>query len=195
MRYNSPGIPDQAFTRQKGIPMTKQEVRAITLAKLQLCPGLVVYDIGSGTGSVAIECQRLVSPGRVFAIESNPEALELIKLNSHRFNVQLEIIAGQAPAVLAPLPEAERIFIGGSGGDIETMIIECDRKLRPGGILVMNTITLYTPLVAGEVLERLGYDVEAVQVNIAVNVKSGPARIWQARNPVTIISAKKGERL
>ncbi len=194
INFNSPGIPDGAFARQAGIPMTKQEIRAIALAKLQLSPGLTVYDIGAGTGSVAIECQRLVGPGRVYAIESNPNALELIKLNIRRFNVELQIIAGTAPAVLDPLPEADRIFIGGSGGEIESMVMGCDRKLKPGGILVMNTITLYTPLLAHQVLEGLGYDIEAVQVNIAVNVKTGNSRIWQARNPVTIISAKKGAR-
>ena len=84
--------------------------------------------------------------------------------------------------MLDPLPEADRIFIGGSGGEIESMVMGCDRKLKPGGILVMNTITLYTPLLAHQVLEGLGYDIEAVQVNIAVNVKTGNSRIWQARS-------------
>ncbi len=194
MDFNTPGIPDEAFARRPGIPMTKQEVRAISLAKLQLFPGAVVYDIGAGTGSMAIECRRLVEPGRVFAIESNPEAVDLIKLNSYRFTVQLDLVPGSAPEVLDILPEADRIFIGGSGGDIEAMIIGCDRKLKPGGILVMNTVTLYTAPLACQALERLGYELQAVQVNIAVNEKRGRARIWQARNPVTIISGRKGEQ-
>ena len=95
-------------------------------------------------------------PGEGLCHRVNPDALELIKLNIRRFNVELQIIAGTAPAVLDPLPEADRIFIGGSGGEIESMVMGCDRKLKPGGILVMNTITLYTPLLAHQVLE--GWD-------------------------------------
>ncbi len=165
----------------------------ISLAKLQLFPGALVYDIGAGTGSVAIEC-RLLGAGRVFAIESNPMAVELIKLNSAAFKVALDLIEGPAPGVLQDLPEADRIFIGGSGGDVEAMIMACDRKLKPGGIMVLNSVTLYSGPVACKTMEGLGYEVEVVQVSIAVYEKKGQTRIWQARNPVTIVTGKKGGR-
>lgn len=195
MNFSAPGIPDEAFVRRPGIPMTKQEVRVISLAKLQLFPGAVVYDIGAGTGSVAIECRLLIGDGQVFAIESNPEAVELIKLNCFRFKVQLDLIPGSAPEAIKSLPAADRIFVGGSGGEIEAMLLACDQKLKAGGIMVLNSVTLYTAPAACQTLEELGYDVQAVQVNVAVNELRGRARIWQARNPVTIICGKKGEQL
>ncbi len=190
--FSGPGMPDEAFVRRAGIPMSKQEIRAISLAKLQLFPGAVVYDIGAGTGSVAIECAHLIAPGQVYAIECNPEAVELIRLNCSRFEVQLELLQGQAPEVLQMLPDADRIFVGGSGGRLQAILLACDQKLRAGGIIVLNSVTLFTAPQACRILEDLGYAVQAVEVNVAVNEPTGRARIWVARNPVTIISARKG---
>lgn len=190
--FISPGIADDAFIRRPGIPMTKQEIRAISLAKLQPFPGAVIYDIGAGSGSVAIECRLLIGEGRVYAIESNPQAVELIKLNSSALKAPLDLVEGRAPGAIENLPRADRIFIGGSGGDIEAMIAACDCQLKPGGILVVNSVTLYTAAAAYQALDKLGYGVEAVQVNIAVVEKRGQARMWQARNPVTIVKGQKG---
>lgn len=193
--FRVPGIPDEAFMRRPGIPMTKQEIRIISLAKLQLFPGAVVYDIGAGSGSVAIECRLLIGEGRVFAVESNPQAVELIKLNSSALNAPLDLVEGLAPGAIEDLPQADRIFIGGSGGNIESMIRSCDYKLRPGGILVVNSVTLYTAPEACQALERLGYGVEAVQVSINVLEKKGRVQMWQARSPVTIVKGQKGALL
>lgn len=171
--------------------MTKQEIRAVSLAKLQLFPHAIIYDIGAGSGSVAIECRLLAAAGRVFAIENNPAAIELIKLNCSRFKLHLDVVFGSAPEAITFLPQADRIFIGGTGGEVDAILIACDRKLRAGGIMVLNSVTLYTAPTACRTLERLGYDVEMVQVNVAVNEPKGQARIWIARNPVTIISGRK----
>lgn len=187
-----PGLADDEFLRVPGVPMTKNEIRVLSLAKLRLFPGAIVYDIGAGTGSVSIEAKLLHPSSRVFAAERDPQALQLLAANCDRFGVDLEIIAGDAPGVLADLPPADRIFIGGSGGMLGAIINSADIKLRPGGWIVINSVSLQTTALALEVLEAKGYRPEAVQVNIAVSDRRGRATMWQARNPVTIITGQKG---
>lgn len=189
--YVTPGIPDEDFIRDDGVPMTKNEIRVLSLAKLRLFPDAVVYDVGAGSGSVAVECKLLASKGKVYAIEKNPQGISLIKKNSKKFGVVIDIIEGFAPEAMAELPEADRIFIGGSGGKLENILGMCDKKLKPGGWLVVNSVTLSTGPETFKILEGKNYLLEAVQVNIAVTKKMGNAQLWQARNPVTIIAARK----
>ena len=113
-----PGIPDTEFLRGK-VPMTKEEVRVVTLAKGKIFPEAIIYDIGAGTGSLSIEASFLAKDGQVWALERNPEAIELIKKNKEKFQVNnLEILAKEAPEGLRELPSADVIFIGGSGGHL-----------------------------------------------------------------------------
>ncbi len=189
--YVTPGIPDEDFIRDDSVPMTKNEIRVLSLAKLRLFPDAVVYDVGAGSGSVAVECKLLASKGKVYAIEKNPQGIRLIKENSKKFRVDIDIIEGFAPEAMAGLPEADRIFIGGSGGKLEDILEMCDKKLKPGGWLVVNSVTLSTGPETFKILEGKNYLLEAVQVNIAVTKKMGNAHLWQARNPVTIIAAGK----
>jgi cobalt-precorrin-6B (C15)-methyltransferase len=188
----TPGIPDDCFEREAGIPMTKNEIRILSIAKLRLFPSALVYDVGAGSGSVAIECKLLIPQGQVFAIEKNPQAIELIKKNCHKFKVQLEIISGTAPEALAQLPLADRIFLGGSGGQMPAILDACDGKLKEGGWLVINSVTLDSAPVAYKILRGKGYSLEVVQVNIAVLSHREDVQLWQARNPVTIIAGQKG---
>jgi len=188
-----PGLPDEEFLRAPGVPMTKNEIRVLALAKLRLFPGAVVYDVGAGTGSISVEAKLLFPSAQVFAVERDPQALELLALNQERFGVDLQVVEGSAPAAIFPLPSADRIFIGGSGGSLAEIIAVCDQKLKPGGFLVINTISLRNTAQAYESLESREYEVEAVQVNIAVSSQKAAAIMWQARNPVTIISGKKGD--
>ncbi len=171
--------------------MTKSEIRVISLAKLRLFPQAVVYDVGAGSGSVAIECKLLLPEGRVLAIEKNPLAIELIKQNSKLFGVDLELVAGSAPECLQGLPAADRIFLGGSGGQLEAVLTTCDAQLNAGGWMVINSVSLSTAPTAYNILESRGYALEAIQVNIAVSSRRGNSDLWQARNPVTIIAAQK----
>ncbi len=189
--YVTPGIPDDYFIRDEGVPMTKSEIRALSIAKLKLFPEAIVYDVGAGSGSVAVECKILVPQGRVFAIEKNEKALQLIKENSQKFQVDLDIVEGVAPEALTDLPEADRIFIGGSGGNLEQILHCCDGKLRQGGCMVLNSVTVNTGADAFKFFRDANYQVEAVQVNIAVSNIRGNVALWQARNPVTIIAAEK----
>lgn len=121
--------------------MTKEEIRVLTLAKARLGPGMTVYDIGSGTGSVAVEAARLVAPAEVLAVDGNPEACALVRENAHRFGLKnVRVITGMAPAALKGLPPPDRVFIGGSGGHLEDILADCHQVLRPGAL------SLSTPL-------------------------------------------------
>lgn len=193
-RWNfiTPGIPDENFIRDEGVPMTKNEIRALSICKLRLFPDAIVYDIGAGSGSVAVECKFLMPQGKVFAIEKNPVGIDLIKRNSAKFGVQIEVIEGIAPEALENLPLADRIFIGGSGGNLKEILDICDQKLRSGGWMVINSVTLNTGPEAFQILKEKNYNIEAVQTNIAVTSSRGRVELWQARNPVTIITAQKG---
>lgn len=190
-QYISPGIPDEYFLRTEGVPMTKSEIRVLSLAKLRLFPQAVVYDIGAGSGSVAIECKLMLPAGRVIAIERDPRAIALMRQNSALFAVDLEVVEGHAPACLTNLPPTDRIFLGGSGGQLEAIIDRCDERLVPSGWMVVNSVSLQTAPNAYRILKSKGYAVEAIQVNIAVSSQRGDSDLWQARNPVTIIAAQK----
>ncbi len=172
--------------------MTKCEIRVLTLAGLRLFVGATVYDIGAGSGSVAVECKRLVSRGRVFAIEKNPVAIQTIRENCKKFGVEVVTIEGVAPGALVELPPADRIFVGGSGGNLREILGLCHEKLRHRGRIVVNSVTLDTGADAYKYFKSLGYEVEASQVNIAVLAGRGNVEMWQSRNPVTIIAAEKG---
>ncbi|WP_338825565.1 Cobalt-precorrin-6B C(15)-methyltransferase (decarboxylating) [Moorella humiferrea] len=185
--YSTPGIPDNCFSRSR-VPMTKEEIRVLTLAKARLGPGMTVYDIGSGTGSVAVEAARLVAPAEVLAVDGNPEACALVRENAHRFGLKnVRVITGMAPAALKGLPPPDRVFIGGSGGHLEDILADCHQVLRPGGIIVVNAITVET---LGTVLSwgcSRGYQVEALAVNLARLEMVGRYHIWRPLNPVYIV--------
>ncbi|MCX5780737.1 MAG: precorrin-6Y C5,15-methyltransferase (decarboxylating) subunit CbiT [Firmicutes bacterium] len=171
--------------------MTKHEIRILSIAKLQLFPTARVYDLGAGSGSVAIECKRLLPAGQVLAIERNPRAIELIKRNCEKFGVDVTVIAGTLPEAMQNLPPADRIFLGGSGGKMPAILDACDERLNAGGWLVLNSVSMSSGADAYRILKAKGYHLEAAQVNIAVLSSKGNAQIWQARNPVTIIAAQK----
>lgn len=190
-----PGLADEEFIREPGVPMTKNEIRVLSLAKLRLFSAAVIYDVGSGTGSIAIECKLLFPDSQVFAVERDARALRLIGLNSEKFGIELNLIAGNAPEALADLPPADRIFIGGSGGNLTDIIEMSDKKLKARGWMVINSISLKNTAQAFDVLEAKGYRVEAIQVNIALSKTLGSSTVWQARNPVTIIAGRKEEEL
>lgn len=114
----SPGIPDEAFIRGK-VPMTKEEVRQVSLCSLRLQKDSVLYDIGSGTGSIAVEAAHLSKGIKVYAIEKKEEALALLAQNKEKFQVaNMEIIRGTAPEACNGLEEPTHVFIGGSGGHL-----------------------------------------------------------------------------
>jgi precorrin-6Y C5,15-methyltransferase (decarboxylating) len=191
VHYPLLGIADDEFATVKKL-ITKQEVRAVTLAKLQLQGDLVVWDIGAGSGSVSIEASNLVPNGKLFAIEQNSQCVSFIRENLKKFAARnVKLIEGDAPAVLEDLPDPDRVFIGGSGGMLEEVIETVDRRIKPEGLIVLNAVTINTLTKSVEFLEDHGYAVEVTCVNIAKTKPLSEYKLLEAQNPVYIISATK----
>ncbi len=189
--YATPGIPDSAFLRGN-VPMTKEEVRSVTLCKLRLRPGDTVVDVGAGTGSIAIEAARLCPQGKVYAIERQAEALSLIEQNSRRFGVKLQILPGEATARLPELTGFDRVVVGGSGGTLREILQLCDQRLLAQGRVVVNAITIETVFRAVETLKTLQYDqLDVVSLSVARGRLLGNSTLMEALNQVYIISASK----
>jgi len=186
------GIDDDLFATAKKL-ITKQEVRAVTLAKLQLQNDLVLWDIGAGSGSVAIEAGNLMPNGKVFALEKNPQYLTFIKENLRKFGARnVMLIEAFAPDGIDDLPDPDRVFIGGSGGMLEEIVDAVDKRLKPDGMIVLNAVTLDTLTKAVEFLEDHGYTVEVCCVNVANTRALTEYKMFEAHNPVYIIAAGKG---
>ena len=184
-------IDDEEFIRGQ-VPMTKQEIRILTLAKAQLDSKSIVADIGAGTGSITIEAALIARDGKIFAVERKEEAVELIKRNVEKFSVDnVTIIQAEAPDGLEELPELDAVIIGGSGGKIEKILDSLDAKLKIGGRVVVNAITIQTSAGALEYFRNRGWNYDAFQVQITRLKKIRAYDMTQALNPVWIITAEK----
>ena len=172
------GLSDEAFIRGK-VPMTKQEIRILTIVKAQIEADDIIYDIGAGTGSLSIEAARLAPAGHVYAIEHKKEAVALIE--------------AEAPEGIEALPAADVILIGGSGGHLEAILDCAARKLRRGGRLVLNCITVQTLAAALSYLHAHAdlYRYEAIQVQVSRLRRVGPYDMAEAQNPIYIITCTK----
>jgi precorrin-6B C5,15-methyltransferase / cobalt-precorrin-6B C5,C15-methyltransferase len=187
------GIRDEEFSTAKKL-ITKEEVRAVTLGKLQLQDDLVMWDIGAGSGSVSIEAANLMPNGRIFALEKNPQYLSYLKDNFKKFAARnVLLIETYAPEGLEDLPDPDRVFIGGSGGMLEEIIEAVDRRLKPDGFIVINAVTLDTLTKSVEFLEDHGFTVEVTCVNISKTRTLTDYKMFSAHNPVYVIAAWKGE--
>lgn len=184
------GIQDEQFLRGQ-VPMTKSEIRSISLSKLQLRPDDLVYDIGAGTGSVSVEMALQAYEGSVYAVEVNEEALALIRKNADQFGVwNLKVVAGKAPDALEPLPAPDRVFIGGSKGNLAG-ILELLVNKNPRVRIVVNAITLETMAEAVNQFKKLGFeDIDIVQIFAAHGRAAGNYHMMQGQNPVFIISGQ-----
>jgi cobalt-precorrin-6B (C15)-methyltransferase len=191
--YLVPGIPDEQFLRGE-VPLTKSEIRCLTLSSLRLAEGQRVLDIGAGSGGLSIECALLLKKGSVCAVERDLEATRLIKANLAHFGVDnVTLVEGEAPEVLQGLGNFDRIMIGGSGGNLPAIIKSSEKMLTPGGVLVMNCI-LFETLSAGlELLKNCSFEsVSFIQAAIARSRQIGGGTALQPLNPVFIVSAVKG---
>ncbi|MCT4617786.1 MAG: precorrin-6Y C5,15-methyltransferase (decarboxylating) subunit CbiT [Marinisporobacter sp.] len=190
-KYKTPGIPDTLFIRGK-VPMTKEEVRAVTLSKLRLEEDSMMVDVGAGTGSIAIEAAHICTKGKVIAIERNIEGIELIKKNSEQFGVPLEIVHGKAAEKLKEIEGFDRVMIGGSGGELADIMRLCYEKLSREGICVINCITIETLYESIENLKKIGFSqIDVVSVNIARGKALGRYTLMEGLNPIYIISGIK----
>lgn len=185
------GLEDDCFLRGD-VPMTKQEVRSVTLSKLELCREDVVYDVGAGTGSVSVEMALLCREGQVYAIETNPEAVALIEENKKAFGLcNLHVISGKAPEALAGLPKPDKVFLGGTKGSMDD-ILKLVLEKNPQARVVVNAIALESMMEAVTGLTALGCKpVDVVQLSSARSKEVGRYHMMTAQNPIFIISAQR----
>lgn len=193
------GLPDDAYEQrqpEKGL-ITKQEVRAVSLARMRLRPDSVVWDIGAGSGSVGLEAARLCPQGHVYAIEKNEADHAIAGRNHANFGVSnYSLFLGKAPDNLDAWPDPDAVFVGGSGGELATLIDTVLRRLRPGGALVMNFVTLEnlataTAALAARSDEKIAWDV--LQLQAARSKPILHMHRMAAENPVWIVCAWRGE--
>lgn len=182
----TPGIADEEFIRGK-VPMTKKEVREVSICKLCLYPGAVVYDIGSGTGSVAVEMAEMSPDIEVYALEQKPEAIELIEKNKEKFRLDnITVIQTKAPEGLMNLKMPTHAFIGGSGGKMKE-IIETLYQINPGMRIVINAVSIETLCEIKEILMAYPVcDTEFVQLQVSRVKELGAYHMMQAENPIFV---------
>jgi len=188
------GIPDEEFFQrkpEKGL-ITKKEIRILCLQELQLQEDSVMWDIGTCTGSVAIEAAKIAREGAVFAIEKNEGDLENCLLNQAKHRTDITAILGKAPDRLDEFPNPNAIFIGGNGGNMELLLETCITRLLPGGRLVMNIATIENLADAMKHLKNLGCEVTILQAQISKSKPILNLTRFEPLNPIFIVTAQKG---
>lgn len=193
-RLETHGIKDEEFIRGKA-PMTKEEVRTVSLSKLRLTEDSICYDVGAGTGSLSIEMALRAHQGKVWAIEKKEDAVELIRQNKVKFAADnLEIIEGLAPEALTDLPAPTHAFIGGSSGNLKEIVkilIEKNPQVR----IVINCITLETVSEALETAKEFGFEEnEIVQLSAARSKAIGRYHMMMGENPIYIITLQNPQK-
>ncbi|MBO0452139.1 decarboxylating cobalt-precorrin-6B (C(15))-methyltransferase [Candidatus Enterococcus murrayae] len=184
-------MKDNCFIRGN-VPMTKEEIRTLSLAKLQLREAENFLDIGTGTGSMAIEAAYMYPNLMVTTIDSNQEALNVLEKNQTKFQLtNIKSILGKAPIILSDSFDA--IFVGGSGGNLSEILEWSFQLLKPGGCLVLNFILLENAIEAIEWLKTECYSFQAIQLQVGHYTKLGQGHYFKPQNPVMIIEMRKEE--
>lgn len=191
-KYDTPGIPDELFERSEQVPITKEEVRALTISKLRLKEGFTVIDVGCGSGSLTVEICNQIRGGAAYAIDFDEKAVELTKLNLSRFGFKAEVILSDAQDVLPRLPNVNSIVVGGTWNNTRKIIEMGISKLQANGRLVINTILIESAFEALSTIYNANLEeVDVTQVIISKSRKVATGTLMLARNPVLIISATK----
>ena len=185
----SPGrwaLEGDAFEHRSGM-ITKPETRALVLARLGPGPGDLIWDVGAGSGSVAIECARLGAAA--VAIERDPESCARIRENAGRNGAYVRVVEGEAPGALHGLPEPDAVFVGGSGGNFEEIVKLCAVRARRAVVLALITLERVVP--AGEILEDCGLEVETTFLQASRMKGVGALHRLAAETPVFVVSGKR----
>ena len=188
------GLPDEIFLSFSDRPglITKREVRLLILGEMALQPGLTIWDIGAGTGSVSIEMARLSGTSQIYAIEKTAIGSTLIEQNCQRLQVKnVTSIHGNAPGIFQHLPAPQRVFIGGSGGNLTAILDTCNVRLVPGGIVVLALATLEHLNTALDWFNSRHWQYRLLQVQISRSVPVGELTRFNPLNPVTILTATR----
>lgn len=186
------GIKDEEFIRGE-VPMTKEEIRSISLSKLCLQKNSVIFDIGAGTGSVSIEMASQAYEGWVYAVEKNEKGIALIEQNCEKFGItNLSVINETAPFEAEDLPVPTHAFIGGSSGNMKEILQWLFQK-NPEVRIVINTVTLESLSEAMNCIKELGVeDADITHVSVAKNQRLGRYNLMKGLNPIYIISFTRG---
>lgn len=184
------GLPDDCFIRGN-TPMTKSEVRCVSLSRLGLNRGSTAWDVGAGTGSVSVEMALQAPCGAVYAVERDEDACRLIEQNREKFGLSnMRVVCGIAPGVLQDLPAPDSVFLGGSGGMVEE-ILQLALQKNPYVRVVINAITLETVAAATQALNTLGFvDVMISQIAVSRAKRAGKVHMMLGQNPVYILSGQ-----
>jgi precorrin-6Y C5,15-methyltransferase (decarboxylating) len=190
----TPGLANELFMRTR-TPLSQEEVRALVLSKARLCRGMVVYDLGAGTGGWTVETARLIATGRVYAVERDPAAAELARMNLKRFGLtNAYVVTGEAPDACAEFPRPDCVLVGGSGGRLQDIVQSAASWLCPGGRIVLSAVTPDTFSAAWGLLQGDSWEqLDAVLLQVSRVVSRGEARIFQGENPVFILQAVRRE--
>jgi precorrin-6Y C5,15-methyltransferase (decarboxylating) len=193
-RYRLFGNPDDAFAQsqpKRGL-ITQAEVRSIALAQLDIRPTSVVWDIGAGSGSVAIEAAQLAHEGVVYAIEPEPADIALIQANAEAFGVpNVRPVAGRAPEALADLPQPNAIFVGGTGRQVGPVLTAAYERLAPGGRLAVNVATIDGLASAYQTLKTLAGHVDLWNVAIARGIEQMDRVRFEAVHPTFLLAVTR----
>jgi precorrin-6Y C5,15-methyltransferase (decarboxylating) len=189
-----PFLPEDAYAKRmpkKGL-ITKREIRTLSLAALAIRPRSVIWDVGAASGSIAIEAAMLAREGRVYAIEVDPESVAICRDNVRALGVDnVEVVGGRAPEALLALEAPDAVFIGGSKGSMDAIIDLAWSRLRPGGRLVVNAITLENVNEAYQALRARDPELEVTLVQIARAEPLAHYLRYEALNPIQIFTAHK----
>lgn len=187
VRFSVAGLSDEVFETSAG-QLTKREVRMLSIAEMGVGPHQVVWDVGAGCGSVGIEAALHQPTSKVIAIEKRTQFCDYIHRNKSTFQVaNLDVVNGEAPAALATLPDPHIVFIGGSGGQLESILSVVKDRLCAAGRIVLNLVILENVQLTQQLLP--GARLNQVQVNRAVPIRD--ASRFEAVNPVYIVSWQK----
>lgn len=187
---------EEAFEKRlpkKGL-ITKREVRMLAVASMRLRPTSVVWDVGTASGSVAIEAAMIAHRGHAYGVEQDASCIEHAQANCRAHGVDnVTILHGLAPDALEALPDPDAVFVGGSRGSMDSILELALARLRPGGRLVITAITFENVHEAIEGLRRRGYDPEVSLIQISRGVKLARYLRYEAENPIHLIAVTRGE--
>ena len=184
------GIADSAFAHQRGM-ITKRDVRLAALARLELTGGLVLWDIGAGSGSVAIEAANMYPCMAAFAVEKDLKRFRELEKNIKKFRLaNVTAIHGSAPAALAKLPSPDRIFIGGSGGELAAILKQAKLRLKPGGCVVVNCVVMESLDAVAACFKKWKWRYEVTSMQLAHLSSGKTPEMFKAENPVFIMQGR-----
>ncbi len=194
-RTHGLGLPDDAFEQRRPVrgQITKSEVRAVSLYALGLRSDSVVWDIGAGTGSIAVEAAQIAYSGRIFAIDKDTNSVGLLENNVAKYGGgRVSVVIGAAPDILRDLPDPDSVFVGGGGAATPAIIETVVKRLRPGGRMVANFAVVERASATHRALKEAAMSPEMTMITAARGreLPDGALRL-EAMNPVFVVWGQK----